>query len=72
MAPDLFQSSQRSNRKQQRCKDPVLNATLRQLRRLGVDMDDECMTESDRQVQQMVESSRLELTWTQQSQHSIH
>lgn len=72
MAPDHSQSSQRSNRKQQRCKDPVLSATLKQLQHLGVDMDDIRMTESERQVQQMVESSRLELTWTRQSQCSIH
>lgn len=72
MAPDHSQLSQRSNRKQQRSKDPVLSATLRQLQRLGVDMDDERLTESEREVQQIVESSRLELKWTQQSHHSIH
>lgn len=72
MDPDHSQLSQRSNRKQQQSKDPVLSATLRQLQRLGIDMDVERMTESERQVQQIVESSRLELTWTQQSQCSIH
>lgn len=55
MAPDRSQSSRK--KQQQRCGDPVVSATLRQLQRLGVDVDED-LTESDRRIQQTVESSR--------------
>lgn len=40
------------------CGDPVVSATLQELRRLGVNVDDEDLTGSDRKVRQTVESSR--------------
>lgn len=52
------QSSSSSRRKQQSAGDPVVSATLRQLQQLGVDVDKEDLTESDRRIQQTVESSR--------------
>lgn len=61
VAPDRSQSSQSSassRRKQQSSGDPVVSATLRQLHQLGVDVDKEDLTESDRRIQQTVESSR--------------
>lgn len=64
VAPDRSQSSQSSQssassrRKQQSSGDPVVSATLRQLHQLGVDVDKEDLTESDRRIQQTVESSR--------------
>lgn len=51
-------SSSSSRRKQQSAGDPVVSATLRQLQQLGVDVDKEDLTESDRRIQQTVESSR--------------
>lgn len=58
-APDRSsQPSSSSGGKQQRCRDPVVSATLRQLQRLGVDVGDGDLTESDRRIQQTVESSR--------------
>ncbi|KAM8744776.1 SCL-interrupting locus protein homolog isoform 1-T2 [Acanthopagrus schlegelii] len=63
VAPDRSQSSQSSQssassrRKQQSSGDPVVSATLRQLHQLGVDVDKEDLTESDRRIQQTVESS---------------
>lgn len=51
-------SSSLSRRKQQSAGDPVVSATLRQLQQLGVDVDKEDLTESDRRIQQTVESSR--------------
>ncbi|XP_030289411.1 SCL-interrupting locus protein homolog, partial [Sparus aurata] len=50
-------SSSSSRRKQQSAGDPVVSATLRQLQQLGVDVDKEDLTESDRRIQQTVESS---------------
>lgn len=40
------------------CGDPVVSATLQELRRLGVNVDDEDLTGSGRKVRQTVESSR--------------
>ncbi|XP_070817284.1 SCL-interrupting locus protein homolog isoform X2 [Chaetodon trifascialis] len=51
------QSSSLSRRKPQRCGDPVVSATLQQLRLLGADVTKEDLTESDRRIQQTVESS---------------
>ncbi|TNM88096.1 hypothetical protein fugu_006317 [Takifugu bimaculatus] len=59
-SPDRSQFSQFSQsprRKQQPRGDPVVSATLQELRRLGVNVDDEDLTERDRKVQQTVESS---------------
>lgn len=62
--PDRSQSSQSSQpssssrAKQQRCRDPVVSATLLQLQRLGVAVDEGDLMESDRRIQQTVESSR--------------
>lgn len=58
MASSHSQSLSSSRRKQQRSGDPVVSATLRELQRLGVTLDDEDLTESDRRIQQTVESSR--------------
>lgn len=61
MSPDRSQFSQLKpspRRKQQPCGDPVVSATLQELRRLGVNVDDENLVESRRKVQQTVESSR--------------
>ncbi|KAM9358448.1 SCL-interrupting locus protein homolog [Symphorus nematophorus] len=72
VAPDRSQSSQSSKssssssssrRKQQpqqqhqSCGDPVVSATLQQLQQLGVDVDEEDLTENDRRIHQTVESS---------------
>eukprot|EP00066_Takifugu_rubripes_P027738 XP_011617004.1 PREDICTED: SCL-interrupting locus protein [Takifugu rubripes] len=60
VSPDRSQFSQFSQsprRKQQPRGDPVVSATLQELRRLGVNVDDEDLTECDRKVQQTVESS---------------
>ncbi len=60
-APDCSQSSGSSlpsRRKQQSCGDPVVRATLRQLKQLGVDMDKEDLSDCDRKLHQTVESSR--------------
>lgn len=60
VVPDRPQSSHssRSRRKQQgHGSDLVVSATLRQLRQLGVDVDED-LTESDRRKHQTVESSR--------------
>lgn len=46
------------SRKQQACGDHVISATLQELRRLGVNIDEENLSESDRKLQQTVESSR--------------
>lgn len=65
VAADRSQSSQSSSssrRKQQSSGEPVVSATLRQLQQLGVDVDKEDLTESDRRIQQTVESSRYRLT----------
>lgn len=61
VSPDRSQCSQLKpspRRKQQPRGDPVVSATLQELRRLGVNVDDENLTESHRKVQQTVESSR--------------
>ncbi|XP_041648155.1 SCL-interrupting locus protein homolog isoform X2 [Cheilinus undulatus] len=51
-------SSSSSRRKQQsRGGDPVLSATLKRLQQLGVDVDDEDLTEAERRKHQTVESS---------------
>lgn len=60
---DHSQSSQCSQFSQSRSKqscggDLVVSATVRQLQQLGVDVDREDLTASDRRVQQTVESSR--------------
>lgn len=65
-SPDLCQSSQLKpppRRKQQQqqpqaCGDHVVSATLQELRRLGVNVEDETLTERDRKLQRTVESSR--------------
>lgn len=60
-SPDHSQSSQvkpSPRRTQQPCGDHVVSATLQELRRLGVNVDGESLSESDRKVQQTVESSR--------------
>ncbi|XP_029683797.1 SCL-interrupting locus protein homolog [Takifugu rubripes] len=57
VSPDRSQFSQSPRRKQQPRGDPVVSATLQELRRLGVNVDDEDLTECDRKVQQTVESS---------------
>ncbi|CAF90489.1 unnamed protein product, partial [Tetraodon nigroviridis] len=49
------------SRKQQACGDHVISATLQELRRLGVNVDEENLSESDRKLQQTVESSRCAL-----------
>ncbi|KAM7387865.1 hypothetical protein PAMP_024076 [Pampus punctatissimus] len=59
---DLQRNSRASTtalwRKQQSCEgDPVVGATLRQLQQLGVDVDEEVLTESDRRIHNTVESS---------------
>lgn len=52
-------SSSSSRRKQQSpVRDPVVSATLRQLQELGVDVDEEVLTESDRDRIRTVESTR--------------
>lgn len=58
MASSHSQSLSSSRRKQQRRGDPVVSATLRELQQLGVTVDDEDLTESDRRIQQTIESSR--------------
>lgn len=64
-SPDHSQSSQVKppprRRPQQPSGDRVVSATLQELRRLGVNVDEETLTERDRKVQQTVESSRYEL-----------
>lgn len=63
--PDHSQSSQVKppprGRPPQPCGDRVVSATLQELRRLGVNVDEDTLTERDRKVQQTVESSRYEL-----------
>lgn len=58
---DCSQSSQSSSsrRKQQSpVRDPLVSATLRQLQELGVEVDEEVLTESDRDRVRTVESTR--------------
>lgn len=61
-SPDHSQSSQLKpppRRKQHQPRgDHVVSATLQELRRLGVNVDEESLSECDRKVQQAVESSR--------------
>lgn len=57
-SPDHSQLKPPPRRKQQPCGDQVVSATLQELRRLGVNVDDENLTECDRKLQQTVESSR--------------
>ncbi|XP_070765503.1 SCL-interrupting locus protein homolog [Enoplosus armatus] len=58
VVPGRSQSSLWSRRKQQSCGgDPVVSATVRQLQQLGVDVDEDDLTESDRRKHQTVESS---------------
>lgn len=64
MSPDHSQSSQCSQRKPpprrkpQPSEEHVVSATLQELRRLGVNVDGENLSERDRTRQQTVESSR--------------
>lgn len=64
VSPDHSQSSQCSQwkppprRKLQPSEDHVVSATLQELRRLGVNVDGENLSERDRTRRQTVESSR--------------
>lgn len=54
-------SSSSSSKKQQQqspVEDPVVSATLRQLRQLGVHVDEDVLTESDKNHQKAVETAR--------------
>lgn len=51
-------SSGRRKQQQRLAGDPVVSATLRQLQQLGVDVDKEDLTESDRSRLKAVESAR--------------
>ncbi|KAM7409462.1 hypothetical protein PAMA_001104 [Pampus argenteus] len=56
----VFREAQSSfnRKKQQSCEgDPVVGATLRRLQQLGVDVDEEVLTESGRRIHNTVESS---------------
>lgn len=57
-SPDISQLKPPPRRKPQSCGDRVVSATLQELRRLGVSVDEETLTECDRKRQQSVESSR--------------
>lgn len=61
VSPDRSRFSQAkpsAGRRRRPPGDPVVSATLQELRRLGVHLDHEALTESHRRVQQTVESSR--------------
>lgn len=64
VSPDRSQSSQCSQwkppprRKPPPSEDHVVSATLKELRRLGVNVDSEDLSERDRTWRQTVESSR--------------
>ncbi|XP_059196717.1 SCL-interrupting locus protein homolog [Centropristis striata] len=56
---DRSRSSQssESSRRRRSCGDSVVSATVRQLQQLGVDVDPEDLTESDRVIHQTIESA---------------